>query len=149
MHDTAHFRGRNKDAVFEAFDTKEAVAGAISADRPLDGTARLGPYRIGLRPAAALRRARPSGAASCGRSAARPSSRATARAATLTTLRPLRASRTRPAGLATPPGTCLFLRSPRLPIRPPEFRSTRVQLTAPDPVRKLRGLPHLPGWRNW
>jgi hypothetical protein len=46
MHDTAHFRRRNKDAVFEAFDAKEAVAGAISADRPLDGAARFRAYSI-------------------------------------------------------------------------------------------------------
>src|SRR5258708_32031711 len=48
MHDTAHFWGRNKDAVFEAFDAKEAVAGAIGADRPFDTAARLRPYRIGV-----------------------------------------------------------------------------------------------------
>ena len=32
---------------------------------------------------------------------------------------------------------------------PPELSPVSLQLTAPDPMRTFRGLPHLPGWRNW
>jgi hypothetical protein len=42
VHDTAHFRRRNEDAVFQALDPEKAIAGAIRADGPFDRASRLG-----------------------------------------------------------------------------------------------------------
>jgi hypothetical protein len=168
VHDATHFRRRNKDAVFETLDAEKSVAGAIGADGPFDRAAGLrrntvpgfvsgagataaatrrgawgsfsstgpGPTRSTMSTAGPTRSTggstRPSGGSAAG---------ARARALTL---------RPRPAPLLlSTVGRRLFLVRPGLPVRPPELRSTRAQLTAPDPVRTLRGLPHLPGWRNW
>ena len=166
MHDATHFRRRNEDAVFKALDAEKSVAGAIGADGPFDRAAGLrrntvpgfvssataaaarggawgsfrstgpGPTRSTMSTAGPTRSTggstRPSGGSAAG-----------ARARALT-------RRSRPAPLRlSAVRRRLFLLRPGLPVRPPELRSTRAQLTAPDPVRTLRGLPHLPGWRNW
>ena len=167
MHDATHFRRRNEDAVFKTLDAEKSVAGTIGADGPFDRAAGLrrntvpgfvsraaaaaatrrgawgsfsftgpGPTRSTMSTAGSTRSAggstRPSGGSAAG-----------ARARALT-------GRSRPAPLRlSAVRRRLFLVRPGLPVRPPELRSTRAQLTAPDPVRTLRGLPHLPGWRNW
>jgi hypothetical protein len=166
MHDAAHFRRRNEDAVFKTLDAEKPVAGAIGADGPFDRAAGLrrntvpgfvfgataaatrrgawgsfsstgpGPTRSTMSTAGSTR--------STGRSTSPSGGSAAGARARALTLGP------RPAPLLlSTVGRCLFLMRPGLPVLPPELRSTRAQLTAPDPVRTLRGLPHLPGWRNW
>jgi hypothetical protein len=166
VHDAAHFRRRNEDAVFKTLDAEKPVPGAIGADGPFDRAAGLRgntvPGFVFGATAAATRRGAWGSFSSTGPGPTRStmstagSTRSTggstspsggtaagARARALT-LRP------RPAPLLlSTVGRCLFLMRPGLPVLPPELRSTRAQLTAPDPVRTLRGLPHLPGWRNW
>jgi hypothetical protein len=39
VHDSAHLRRRNEDAVLQTLDAKKAVAGAIRADGPFDRAA--------------------------------------------------------------------------------------------------------------
>jgi hypothetical protein len=165
VHDATHFRRRNKNAVFETLDAEKPVSGAIGADSPFDRAAGLRgntvPGFVFSATAAATRRGAWGSFSSTGPGPTRstmstagstrstgstsPSggSAAGARARALT-LRP------RPAPLLlSTMGRCHFLMRPGLPVLPPELRSTRAQLTAPDLVRRLRGLPRLPGWRNW
>ena len=169
MHNATHFRRRYEDAVFQTFDAEKAVAGAIGADGPFDRAAWLGgdavPGFVSGATAAATRRGAwgsfsstsstgpgptrsamsTAGSTRSTGGSTRPSggTAAGARARALT-------RRSRPAPLRlSAVRRRLFLLSPGLPVRPSELRSTRAQLTAPDPVRTLRGLPHLPGWRNW
>ena len=110
MHDTAHFRGRDEDAVFKALDPEEAVASPIGAYRPLDGAAGLGSYRIRLTaatvvPASALGSAGTPTTTSCRRAPTRSSPGATAASpAALSSVRAFWPSCTRCLGLAaTPP----------------------------------------------
>jgi hypothetical protein len=166
VHDATHFRRRNEDAVFKTLDAEKSVAGAIGADGPFDRAAGLRrntvPGFVSGATAAATRR----GAWGSFRSTGPGPTRSTMSTAgsTRSTGGPTRPSggstagaragaltrRSRPAPLRlSAVGRRLFLLRPGLPVRPPELRSTRAQLTAPDPVRTLRGLPHLPGWRNW
>jgi hypothetical protein len=159
MHDTAHFRRRNEDAVFQTLDAQKAVAGAICTDRAFDRAAWLRrntvPGFVFIARGAARRTAtrwrarrsfRSTGPTRPTRSSAGSISSTAGSTRSAYALPP----RPRPVSLRfSAVGRSLFLVRPGLAVLPPELRSTRAQLTAPDPVRTLRGLPHLPGWRNW
>ena len=134
VHHAAHLRRRQEHAVLETLDAQETVAGAIGAHGAFDEShpdltrwphGRSDPLLRLCRPALLWPRAAAGG---CRRVVPSAISCAAARA-------PCR------------------LRARRFDCRRgrvrPNFPLRALQLTAPGPVRTLRGLPHLPGWRNW
>jgi len=121
VHHATHLRRRQEHTLGDAFDAQESVAGAVGTDRTLDDGARPNGRIRTPRAWAAWRRAAAS-AARGGRCRGLPAVRRAF----------ARLGRCAAASAATP-----------------ELSSTSLQLTAPEPVRTLRGLPHLPGWRNW
>ena len=148
VHDPAHLGRGQEDAVLHSLDAQKAVSGPVSAHLALDHTAGMGPGG-----GSAVRARHPA------RAAALPRLLGPA-VATLLRGR-LRLPATRVAPVAVPAGrSYAALRGPRLGMGPrlavaaPKLASTRFQLTAPDPLRRLRapamGIPVvLPGWRNW
>jgi hypothetical protein len=46
VHDAAHFSGGDEDAVFQAFDAEEAVAGAVRGDGTFDHASGVGAYGV-------------------------------------------------------------------------------------------------------
>ena len=123
VHHATHFRRRQKHAFLESLHAQEPVAGAIGADRALNERAR---------PHVGIRRHGPSGAHARARAVARG-------------LGPPAA----PGCSAARPATAALRRRTSAAVARAELSSTRLQLTAPGPVRTFRGLPRLPGWRNW
>jgi hypothetical protein len=148
VHHPAHLGRRKKDAVLHALDPQKAVTGAMGADLALDD---------------------PSGVRSrrCSTRRSRYADRSGTQRRCLRATFPGRRGHGGPACAIAPsdralPVSAAFAaqRGPslgvwtRLAVPAPELASTRFQLTAPDPLRRLRapktGIPvDLPGWRNW